>query len=195
MHKIIYHPSFFLFWGAMVLAAGYFGDLLYVAYVLTVLLILISHEHAHAAACIRNGIQIQSIEFTYWGGLVNAPWECDVAAYEVIVAGLKDTTIYAVGFTGLMFFMQHYGHVFAQGLRFIIIPETDYLWWVTQFVILMVISNVIPGTYRHKVYGPIRTDGWHAWHYRELRDELWNDGKVLAVSTEQIPLFSSTSTY
>jgi hypothetical protein len=196
MHKIIYHPSFFLFWGSLVSIAFYFGDLLYVAYVLMTLLILISHEHAHAVSCIKNGVKIYSIEFSFWGGMVNCEIEKNISsAVEIITAGVLDTGYYAIGLTVLMFLWNAYGHLFAHGMRFITIPEGDFLWWSSQFAILVFISNIIPGTYVHKTLGNIRTDGWAAWKMRELRDELWNDGKVLAISTEQIPLFSSTSTY
>jgi hypothetical protein len=179
MYEIEYTTGFVLFWGVLLSVATIFGDLLYIAYVLMAMLILISHEHAHAEECIKNSVEIQGIEFTLWGGMVKADIEKDpVSAVPIIAAGIKDTAIYAIGLSAILILLTIFGKYLVGGHVFLIIPMRDFLWWAAQFAIITVIANIIPGTFHHKTLGVIRTDGWAAWHYLEMRDELWNDAKA-----------------
>ena len=182
-YPIIYHPSFCIFFGIILaVTVVYLRDLLYTAYALFFMLMLISHEHAHAVECIRHGVRIHSIEFSFWGGFVNAEIERDPgAAVDILKAGVRDTAMYGAGFVVLLGGMFLFGPIYSNGNVFLTFPLRDFLWWSGQAAILTFIGNIIPGTIHHKVHGAIRTDGWAAWKYRELRDELWNDGKVTAL--------------
>lgn len=66
------------------------------------------------------------------------------------------------------------------GMDFAMNPLLNLLIGVVSFLIVMCITNVLPINYHHKKHGIISTDGWAAIRFRELRDELWNDGRAIA---------------
>lgn len=173
-YPVIYTSSFVWFWGLALAAVTIFGDLLYIAYVCTCMLILISHEHAHVRQCQKHGIRIAQVYFNCFGGCVDAEVELHPkAAVAVYLAGVTDTAYYAIGFSVLLGVMTYFGAYFAQGWRFLVFPELDFLWWCSQFAIIAVIANICPGTYHHKTLGAIRTDGWSAFC-------LWKSQRAVA---------------
>lgn len=138
---------------------------------------LITHEYAHVLECVRLYIPIRELKFTWFGGLVDADFKYAHEEIPVMMAGVIDTCCYLVVSLELLVAFWIFWHY------------TPLNWAGNPFsqlfnVMLVTVGCVIfPASYNHKRYGLITTDGWGAWLKRELRDELWNDGKIMAQIT------------
>ena len=166
---------FLIFWGASFIVSWLIGGLLTFAYTLIVMLVLISHEYAHIAECQRLQVPVKSVTFTLLGGQVDADIQYAHEAVSVLSAGLKDSGMYAAFMAIVLFVLYTFRPI---GVNFAQNPYLNLLNSVGFVLVLLLISNVLPISYKHKKHGMIYTDGWGAWKMRELRDEMWNDGKA-----------------
>jgi hypothetical protein len=188
-YPIFYHWSFVLFWGVALSLEGFvIGGILPFAYTLLCMLVVVSHEHAHAAKCIELGIPIHSIEFYWLGGGVITELDYASDIVDFLEAGVKDTAYYSIGFITLFIALLLFGRDLVNGYLFILYPFRDLVGSIAFFATALAIANCLPYSYKtniilngvnHSIL--VSTDGWAAWKYRELRDELWNDGKSEAM--------------
>lgn len=182
-YPIHYHWSFFAFWIILVIYEFVMVDLLGVAAVLVLLLIVMTHEHAHAVECLRNGAEIVSIEVNALGLAVAADIKNPSDAVTFFAAGIKDTATYACSFSFLFAFLLFAGRDLVNGYMFILYPLRNFVGNIALFAVILVITNILPIWWYIKRYNAwVVSDGMAILKYREIRDELWNDGKVLAVS-------------
>jgi hypothetical protein len=143
------------------------------------MLFLISHEHAHASECIKRGVKINSITFTWLGGMI----DCDILyandAVPILSAGVINTSCYmfaSIGILVMSYLIRLLG--LTDGMNYAMTnPIVGFAYTVVGCVVILTLTNVLPINYHHKTYGLISTDGWAALRFRTLRDELWNDGK------------------
>ena len=177
-YPIIYTPSFVIFWGLSLGAGLFIGGGLTFALVAMMILVLISHEHAHLNQCHELGVKVNSVTFTWLGGMV----DCDIKyahdAVPILAAGLIDTGCYTVSFIGVFAALNI---IRPHGLNFAANPYLALLNGIVCFLVVMSVTNILPINYLHKKHGLISTDGWAALRFVELRDELWNDGRSLAM--------------
>jgi hypothetical protein len=180
-YPIIYEPSFVLFWGFCLAFAEFTGGIMMIALVALMLLVLVHHEHAHAKECLKRGVKIEAIKFFWLGGCVQMGPSHYNDAIPILTAGVFNTFFYAGIFSLTWFvvmFCWQYLIVFNRANN----PYISLLDSAILFSIAMAISNVLPLEYNSNKYGIISTDGWAAFKFRELRDELWNDGKTEAIA-------------
>jgi hypothetical protein len=178
-YPIEYTLSFVLFWGFALAFEIYAGGLLGFAFTCMAIMIVVSHEHAHAEETLKHGAKVTGIMFTGFGGMVIAEIEYAGDAVKMLLAGIKDTGYYAFSFVSLFLVMTLSGGSLVNGYMFILYPYKDFVAAVAFFAVTLFIMNTIPMAYPTR-YGILATDGWAAWMYAELRDEMWNDGKMLA---------------
>lgn len=162
-------------WGSALAVGFYFGGLLMFAYTAVAILMLVHHEYAHIRECERRLVKINHVKFNWLGGLVNAEIHHAHDAVPILEAGVKNTGYYALGFGSVLlttlFISNNYGTMTLEGSHYL-----QFLNSVVLFAVIMLVSNVLPITIKSKEHGLISTDGWAALRFRELRDELWNDG-------------------
>jgi len=183
-YKIIYEPSFVIFWGLALSAGLFVGGLLTIAAVAMAMLILITHEHAHIEECNRVNIGINSVRFTWLGGMVDfrdadAWYAGDIVS--LLLAGVKDTGAYSISFIFVLVILNYLGRNVVLGFNFANNPYINFVNSVVLFSGVLFIGHFLPITYKTKSGGLISPDGWAALRFMELRDELWNDGKSLAM--------------
>ena len=176
-YPIIYENSFVVFWGIFLGVGLFAGGLLTFALVAMMMLVLISHEHAHVKQCIKRHVPIRSVKFNWLGGMVDADIRYANDAVPILSAGVYDTGCYTLVFGAIIWYLDTFR---VTGLDYANNPYLSLLNGIACFLIVMSITNVLPINYHHKKHGLISTDGWAALRFRELRDELWNDGKVEA---------------
>ncbi len=156
-YPIDYEPSFVLFWG-LALAGGLFaGGLLLFALVCMMILCLITHEHAHAVECIKRGVPIKRIWFTWLGGAIDCNLQNESDAIPVLMAGVKDTACYAFAFLGVFVSLESL-YSPSMPMQFLAMSKSMLL-----FAGIMTITNVLPITFHSEVHGEISTDGWAAY--------------------------------
>lgn len=177
-YPIIYTPSFVLFWGLSLSAGIFAGGFLTLSLLLMMMLVLISHEHAHLKQCHNLNVKINNVRFTWLGGMVDADIKDADSAVKVLSAGVIDTGCYMVSFVGLLAGIYL---IKPLGLNFANNPYLNLITSIILFLIIMCMTNILPISYNHKVHGIISTDGWAALRFIELRDELLNDGRCLAM--------------
>jgi hypothetical protein len=173
-YPINFDWTFILFWGFFLAVSLVWRGPLFFASIALMILILVSHEHAHLVECEKRGVPVEFVKFNMFGGLISNPPNPFHAndGIPILVAGVLDTACYAVAFGELLIIATMYGVGY---------PWDNLLWSAFLFSLVMAISNVFPGTYNSKKYGPIKTDGYAAFQMLELRSEMWNDGKEMAV--------------
>jgi hypothetical protein len=182
-YPIIFEPSFIVMWG-VTLAIGFsVGGFLALASAAFMLLVLVHHEHAHIKEMERRHVRINYVMFTWLGGMVHADIQYANDAVPILLAGLRNTGIYAFFAYVLYFGVTVISQAHLTGINFANNPYLLTLNNAMLFTFVLFISNIIPGTIRHKKYGAIRTDGWAAYIYKELQYELWNDGKSIAMNS------------
>jgi hypothetical protein len=181
--KVNYTGSFLIFWGGALGIGLYMGGLLMVAYILICLYLMHTHEHAHAVECIKRNITIKKIEFSAAGGCVNCGEMYANDAVPILLAGLKNTTVYLFGFVGLAIFLSWYRFI---GVNYANNPYINLVNCVSLFTLCLVICNCLPISYQSKEYGLVSTDGWAAIIYREFSIELMNEGKYLADGVKNV---------
>ena len=176
-YKVTFTYTFFLMFGTLLLGAYLSGGMTSLMINTFVILVLISHEYAHVAECLRLYIPIRELKFTWFGGLVDADFKYTHEEIPVMLAGVVDTLWYLLLSVGLLLSFWVVGRFY--------IPFNLAVNPFLTLVVLMVlisISNLVPISYNHRKYGLITTDGWGAWLRRELRDEMWNDGSACAMT-------------
>ena len=181
-YPIIYAPSFIIMWG-LALGLGLFsGGLLAFALVAGMLLVLIHHEHAHLKEIRKRDIKINFVKFNWLGGIISSDIIYANDAVPIYLAGVVNTGMYT-GLTVICFamitLMRHYNLIL--GVNFANNPYLNFLNSSLLFTSILLFSNIIPGSIKINGIGTIMTDGWAAYLYCELRDELWNDGKCMAI--------------
>ena len=173
-YPITYDWSFFILWGIILVWQYSAVDLLGVALVGSALIILISHERAHANACIRKNLPIKSLKFTWNGGFLDADIKKASDYVTVLMAGVRNTACYAIGLSGIAIFIWFLRDVIRPiGVNFA--PTTGYNVFIalTQFSLLLLLVNILPMSfYSKRLGGVVTTDGWAAWKYRNRGDEL-----------------------
>lgn len=185
-HKKIpteYTGSFLVFWGGFLAWTLIDGGMLTLAFALTAMMMVLSHEHAHAQKCLDLGVGVDKIVFNWLGGAViisDCRYPAD--AVEILMAGVKDTAMYAFSFSGVFLSMLVFGKNIVGGLMFILYPFRDLAMVIAFAALVLTAVNCVPGTIYHEKYGPIRTDGWAACCFHETSTELFNDGRYLAIS-------------
>ena len=177
-YKIEYRPSFVIFWGSALGFGLFAGGLLTFALVAMMILVLLSHERAHLNQCIKRGVGVNGVTFTAMGGMVDADILYANDAVPILAAGVIDTGCYTFVFGG---FLAALYLIRPAGFNFVMNPWLNFLTSITAFLVVMCVTNILPINYRSKVHGIISTDGWAAVRFAELRDELWNDGRCLAM--------------
>jgi hypothetical protein len=176
-YPIIYEPSFVLFWGAMLALSIMSGNLLLFAYTAITMLVLIHHEHAHIKECLKRNVRIKSVTFTWWGGGVDADIMYAHDAVPILTAGVINTGCYAIVFMGMWLGANFLSRNVLLGVNVINNPYLQFLNSIALLSLLIFATNILPISHKTQKYGVVTTDGWGAYRYRELRDELWNDGK------------------
>jgi len=169
-----YALSFLVLWGSALGITLYTGGLLAMAGILVMMLMILSHENAHYNACLKQNVKVNWIRFNWLGGMIN----CDFIHYNdvvpVLLAGVKNTGIYAVILAPIPWII--YNVIRPVGVNFAHNPYMGFLTSIALFAVVLFFSNISPVTIPSKE-GPIMTDGWAAVKYYELQRELWNDGK------------------
>lgn len=177
-YPINFTKSFFVFWIAAAALAYYVGGWINVAFILIALGMIACHEYAHAVACVKNDLKIKEMGFTWLGGYVRADVNTPTEAVDFFMAGIKNTGWFAVVFTAALIFVNIAGRTF---LSINFAPTNVYLSLLntlTLFSIMMLACNVLPISYHDKKHDVLVTTDWFAaTMYKEMRDELWNDGK------------------
>lgn len=175
--KINYTRSFVLFWGATMALAIYTGGILNLAFVLIALLMLVWHEHAHAAHALRSGGTVHEIGFTWLGGYVIAEMQSLVDRPGFFMAGVKNTVGLAI-----VFIAMDCGAILVfreLSINLAMNPYLNLLNCAVVFAVLLSLSNILPVSYYWKERDIlITTDAWAA-HISSEGYELWNDGKYL----------------
>jgi hypothetical protein len=179
-YPINYELSFLLFWGPMLALSVFGGGLLMFAFTMLAIMVLIHHEHAHVKECIKRGVKVNSVTFNWMGGGVNADIYYANDAVPILSAGLINTGCYAFAAVALLASVQYLGRNVWTGFNFANNPYLQFLTSVSVFLSVLFFSNILPISIHSKEHGIVRTDGWGAYKFRILRDELWNDAKNIA---------------
>jgi len=166
-YPITYTPAFAVFWGLALGTSLYIGGLLTFALSALLLLMLVTHEHAHVVACQKCGVRIESITFTWLGGQV----DCDVekhnddVAFKVYTYGVIDTTCYAVAFVFLLIVLTWFG--METGWNFADPYGTLQRMQFARSAVLLsglfAVTNILPVAVMTQKHGEISTDGWAAF--------------------------------
>jgi hypothetical protein len=179
-YAIVYKPSFILMWGSALALGFYFGGWLMLAYTAVAILMLVHHEYSHIRECEKRGVKINNVTFNWLGGMVDADIFLANDIVPILEAGVKNTGYYALGFGSVLFTTLFISNSYVvmplAGIHYIRFLES-----IVLFSIIMLVCNVLPISIRSKKYGFVSTDGWAALRYRELRDELWNEGAHIAL--------------
>lgn len=183
-YPIIYDTSFVIFWGVVLSISLYTGGLLSFATVAVMILVLIHHEHAHIKECKARGVKVNSVRFTWLGGMVDADILYANDAVPIMKAGVANTGYYAIAFVIILMGYNFIGRNYGLGINFANNPYLNMITSIMLFTVIMFFSNILPISYKSKKYGVITTDGWGAFKFVELRDELWNEGKYDAIVAE-----------
>jgi hypothetical protein len=154
----------------------YVGGLPMVVFTIVAILMLIHHEYAHIRECERRGVKVNNVRFTWLGGLVNAEIYYANDAVPILAAGVINTGCYTFAFTSLLLIINYMGRNVWLGFNFANNPYLQLLNSIVLFSFIMLITNILPVSINSKKYGLILTDGWGAYKFRELRDEMWNNG-------------------
>lgn len=165
MNRIIeYDASFIIFWGLLLGVALFLGGILYLAAMLAIMLLLVSHEHAHVLACDNLGIKVNSVKFSFLGGGADFDMWYAHDIVEVLQAGITDTMTYMIAFGELLIILEimQMPIEFRQFIRTIFVGA----------LILFITNELYPET----------GDGAQVRRFRELMSELPNDGRVIAQS-------------
>jgi len=165
-YPIIYDGSFIIFWTGVLLLEFYDGGLLAVAFTLLALLIIISHEHAHASQCLKNGNRIFGISFTWLGGSVLADIDKTSDKIDFYKAGIVDTGAYALAFVEIVAVLW-FIHEYLQpiGINFAPNPYFSLLNSITVFAVVLFICNILPISFHSKKHDMIiMTDGWATYN-------------------------------
>jgi len=161
-YPITFGKSFYIFWSIAVLWELYDGGLLGVAFTFMAMLIIVSHEHAHALQCIKNGNTILGIHFNWMGGAVIADIDKTEHKIDFYKAGLIDNGAYAIGLTEIVcaiWFIHNYLH--PSGINFAPNPFLSLLNSIAFFSVILFICNLVPLSYHSKKHDMIiTTDGW-----------------------------------
>lgn len=166
-YPISYTAGFIIFWGLALGSSLFIGGLLTFAISAILLLMLTTHEHAHAVACIRNGVKIHAITFTALGGQVDCDIEkhSDNTAFRVYSAGVLDTSCYAVSFVAVLAVFTFIGR--EAGINFAdpygTLQRLQFLNSIVLISVIFVITNILPITIKSEKHGEISTDGWAAF--------------------------------
>jgi len=182
-YPITYSLSFVLIWGLSFGVAVFYGKLMFVAYVALMMLVLICHEHAHAEECVRLGIEIKSIEFTAFGGMVKTgAVEYVDDAISIFKAGVANTGYYAVSFFFVFAMLQMYGRGMIPGFNLANNAYIDFAFSSVIFTSVLFLCNILPVSYHSKEHGLVATDGYAIIIFRELHAEMMNEGKYQALN-------------
>jgi uncharacterized membrane protein len=189
VYPIEYSTSFVVFWGLALGAGLYCGGLLLVALVAMMIFVLISHEHAHLLECERLGAHVKKVVFTAVGGQVHFTAQTVSDTISICRAGVVDSSCYAISFIALFAMVSFVGKElswnFADADPLGMLWRMRMLQGLVFFAVVLVVSNVLPVVYHHKIHGTITTDGWATVLLKEDEKEWWNEGRAVAVS---IPL-------
>jgi hypothetical protein len=183
-HPVIYTNSFIVFWGLSLAISLAAGGLLSFAVVATILLMLIHHEHAHAKKCVEYNVPIHSITFEAWGAMVDARLPNTHEGIEIYKAGVVNSGCYAISFVALLVIVREFAY--SNGWNIADSLPNGLLYWM-QFLnsislaaVVLVVTNILPIWWYSKKHGLVTFDGCAVFLRREARDELWNDGRVIA---------------
>lgn len=180
-YPIIYAHSFLIMWGLALGIGLYAGGLLSFALVAFMILVLIHHEHAHLKEIRKRGIKVNYVKFNWLGGIINSDINYPSDAVPIHLAGLVNTGIYTFISMISLIVIIILGRDYLTGFNFANNPYLNFLNSSLLFTSILFFSNIIPGSIKINGIGTIMTDGWAAYLYCELRDELWNDGKCMAI--------------
>jgi len=163
-HTIDYDASFIIFWGLLLGAFLFLGGILYLTAMLAIMLMLISHEHAHILACEKLGIKVNSVKFSFIGGGADFDIWYAHDIVEVLQSGITDTMTYTIAFGELLFILE----IMQMPIEFRQFMRTVFI----GALILFITNEIYPGT----------GDGAQVRRFRDLMNELPNDGRVIAQS-------------
>lgn len=174
-YPVSFTRGFLLVFGGLPIISYFVGgpNLLFITSFMVIS--LITHEYAHVRECLKLHIPINELKFTWFGGLVDADFKYAHEEIQVMMAGVIDTGYYLVLAVELLTLFWMLWRYYIP-LNFVGNPYSQ----LVNVMLITMACVIFPASYQHKKYGLITTDGWGAWLKRELRDELWNDGKVFA---------------
>jgi len=181
-YPIIYERSFIIMWGLALALGFYVGGLLTFVMVASMILVLIHHEHAHLKEINKRGIKVNFVKFNWMGGIIQSDIHYANDAVPIHLAGLINTGCYMVLSIASFVAITYMGRNVWSGFNFANNPYLNFINSAMLFTTVLFVSNIIPGSITIKNYGTIMTDGWAAYKYLELRDELWNEGKWMATN-------------
>ena len=164
-YPINYTRSFVLLWGLSLSVGLFIGGLLTFALVSMMILVLISHEHAHLKQCELHNVKVNSVAFTWLGGAIDLDIKGAKDGIPVLFAGVVDTGMYtlsAVVVWAALNFTRPLGLNFANN------PYLNLLNSITLFCVVMFISNILPISYNSEKHGIITTDGWATYKLLKL---------------------------
>jgi hypothetical protein len=156
-YPINYTRSFILLWGIALSVGLFIGGLLTFALVAMMILVLISHEHAHLKQCERHNVNVNSVMFTWLGGAIDLDIKGAKDGIPVLFAGVVDTGAYTFAF-GVIWAIIYLSR--PLGLNFANNPWLNLLNSISLFCVVMFISNILPIEYNSNKHGIITTDGW-----------------------------------
>lgn len=184
-YKVIIEPSAILGYGSLLVFAAITGGISMFAYVLTAMWVIISHEYAHLKECLKRNVKVNYVKFAWYGGMVSADIKYANDAVPICLAGVVNTSYYAMASLILLISVNYLGRYVWTGFNFANNPYLSFINCFTLYTVMAVICNILPITYHSKKHGLISTDGWSAIRSMELRDEMWNDGVHNAMTTLQ----------
>jgi hypothetical protein len=156
-YPITYTRSFILLWGPALGIGLFIGGALTFALVCMMILVLISHEHAHLKQCERHNVNVKSVTFTWLGGMIDLDIKGAADGIPVLFAGVVDTGMYTISAVTLWAIPNLTRPI---GLNFANNPYLNLLNSITLFCVVMFISNILPISYNSEKHGIITTDGW-----------------------------------
>jgi hypothetical protein len=161
-YTVVYDKSFLLFWGVFLGAALFAGGLLFLAAMLVLMLLLLTHEYAHVRACEEIGCKVNSVTFSALGGAT----DCDVwhahDAVSVLKAGINDTTCFMISFGEIYIIFD----LLNGANQWLSLAKTLFI----GAAILTITNYAVPNV----------CDGALAKKFEEVQDEVWNEGRWLA---------------
>lgn len=166
IYPITYTPGFVTFWGLALGSSLFIGGLLTFALSALLLLMLVTHEHAHIVACKKCGVRVESVTFTWLGGQVDCDVEnhSDDTRFKVYTYGVLDTSCYAVAFVLLLVALTWFGT--EAGWNFAdpygTLQRMQFARSMVLLAVIFAVTNVLPLSVMTEKHGEIGTDGWAA---------------------------------
>jgi len=165
IYPITYKPSFVLLWGLSLSVGLFIGGLLTFALVSMMILVLISHEHAHLKQCELHNVKVNSVAFTWLGGAIDLDIKGAKDGIPVLFAGVIDTGMFTM--VAIVLWAIPYRSLLT-GINFANNPYLNLLNSITLFCVVMFISNILPISYNSEKHGIITTDGWATYKLSKM---------------------------